>query len=252
MRPAVVHCLQWLFVAAGTFTWQKLASVSAFSVSWKSRPNRPTVPLNCPTQALPEQWTAADYLPPSRNNSAAAVVSISHEGDSCDITIFPEESILDALERQTRILQRQLPSLPELPSDCRRGNCLTCAASFSDPKQSELSTVLSTRDGLSPAMSRLVAEKGYLLTCSSYLNPTWSSHSHRSTSSHNTVTLSLRLGENHALWQEIYASPGRFTTSQAQLAARSAMARVIRQSAERNLPEWAAQTEQLLQNTPSE
>jgi ferredoxin len=250
MRPTLVHCMQWLLVAAGTSTWQSLASVSAFSVSWKSRPSRRTVPLKYPTQVLPDHW--ADNLPPpNRNNSAAAVVSISYEGDSCDITIFPEESILDALERQARILKRQLPSLPELPSDCRRGNCLTCAASFSDPKQAlpELSTLVSTRDGLSPAMSRLVAEKGYLLTCSSYLNSTWSSH-HRPTSSH--ATLSLRLGENHALWQEIYASPGRFTTSQAQLAARSAMARVIRQSAERNLPEWAAQTEQLLQNTPSE
>lgn len=85
-------------------------------------------------------------------------------------------------------------------------------------------------------MSRLVADKGYVLTCSSYVVA-------------QSSGLQLQLGKNHQLWQEVYASPGRFTTQDAQLAARSAMARVIRKSAERNVEEWALETEKVLRNT---
>lgn len=192
-------------------------------------------------------------------------IVISHEGRSCEIRVRPQETILAALERHAQLLQSQLPSLPEMPSDCRRGNCLTCAASFSyqqnitrmqmdtaEPKTTQAKVV--AMDGLSPAISRLVMEKGYILTCCSYI-PTPDTAFLSSSSvveEQNATLLHLHLGENHALWQEVYASPGRFTTAEAQLAARSAMARVIRRSSERNVPAWTQKTEQILQRTPTE
>lgn len=86
-------------------------------------------------------------------------------------------------------------------------------------------------------MSRLVLDKGYVLTCSSYVTESG---------------LRLQLGGNHRLWTEVYASPGRFTTYDAQLAARSAMARVIRKSAERNVEQWTRETEKVLRKTEAE
>jgi 2Fe-2S iron-sulfur cluster binding domain len=167
--------------------------------------------------------------------TGASIITVSYEGQKCEIDVFPEETILAALERQSQRLKSQLTALPEMPSDCRRGNCLTCAASCTS-NSTQPQNALVVRDGLSPAMSKLVADKGYVLTCSSYVTQ-------------SSAGLQLELGENHQLWKEVYASPGRFTTDKAQLAARAAMARVIRKSAERNVEQWARETEDVLRKT---
>ena len=61
-------------------------------------------------------------------NSIGTTVTVSYEGQSCNIIVLPNESILAALERQSIYVQSQLTTLPDMPSDCRRGNCMTCAA----------------------------------------------------------------------------------------------------------------------------
>ena len=59
----------------------------------------------------------------------AVLLTVSHEGRSCQVTVHQGETVLAALERQAPHLRRHLTGLPlDLPSDCRRGNCLTCAA----------------------------------------------------------------------------------------------------------------------------
>lgn len=171
-------------------------------------------------------------------------VTLSYEGQSCKMLVRRDESILSALERQSYLLGRHIPSLPtEIPSDCRRGNCLTCAARIGNTinsnnmnngstSTSEYTRIIQKDDGLSPAMTELVAKKGYILTCSTMVQQSG---------------LQVELGVNHALWKELYASPGRFTTDEAQLVARSAMAKVIRKYNERNLQQWTEGMEELIQ-----
>ena len=178
-----------------------------------------------------EQSTPSDGAVASATAAIAPTLTVSYGGQSCEITVLPEETILAALERQSQHLKSHLTALPEMPSDCRRGNCLTCAASCSSQEQ-QLTAHITVRDGLSPVMSKLVADKGFVLTCCSYLT--------------QSSGLQLQLGTNHQLWMDVYASPGRFTTHDAQLAARTAMARVIRKSAERNVEQWALETERVL------
>lgn len=162
-------------------------------------------------------------------------ITVSYAGQACNITVGSNESILSALERQSTYIQSHLTNLPDLPSDCRRGNCLTCAASLIWPPRTDSNQILHTLDdGLSPAMSELMVEKGYILTCSSFLPP-------------SAPVLRLELGVQDDVWKDVYRD--RFTTPETQLAARSAMARVLRQSAESNLPEWMRSTEEVLRQT---
>jgi ferredoxin len=175
-------------------------------------------------------------------------ITVSYEGQTCDVTVMPNESILAALERQSMHIRMHLTALPDMPSDCRRGNCLTCAASIVDRRSGALAVdelalsdsldvVRSNGDGLSPAMSKLISDKGYVLTCSSFIEQKQSSAS----------SLRLELGVQDDVWYEVYSN--RFKTPETELAARTAMARVLRQSAERNVEEWARATERALRQT---
>jgi ferredoxin len=147
-------------------------------------------------------------------------VTVSYEGLSCDIQVRPGETILDALERN-RV--GDTLSLPQMPSDCRRGNCMTCTAMCGN---STGQLLLRGEDGLSSEVSKIVADSGHVLTCCSYVQGDG---------------LKLELGENHRVWDTIYRQ--RFESEETQLIARAAMARVIRKNAERNVEEWATGVE---------
>ena len=62
--------------------------------------------------------------------------------------------------------------------------------------------------------------------------------------------LQIELGVHNEIWNEVYDH--RFTSPETQLAARAAMARVLRQSSERNPHEWIQATERILRQTESE
>ena len=181
-------------------------------------------------------------------SSSSSVVTVSYQGRSCEISVASNETILAALERHNVADTLSLPTA-EMPSDCRRGNCLTCAAKWSiinnqKPQQHPKPTtaraattrtaqpILRGEDGLSPTVSDKIAELGYMLTCSSYVQGDG---------------LELSLGENHALWDLIYRQ--RLESDETQIAARQAMARVIRKSAERNVPRWKRETEEVLRKS---
>jgi ferredoxin len=57
--------------------------------------------------------------------TTSTVLQVSYENQFCHIPIIPKETILSALEKHSDKLR--LLGLPELPSECRRGNCMTCA-----------------------------------------------------------------------------------------------------------------------------
>ena len=156
-----------------------------------------------------------------------------------EIDALPGESILAAMERHQ--VSTKLGILTDPPSECRRGNCLTCTAAATlklpevgaDDKQS-LSMFLRSDDGLTPSLSEWIARRGYVLTCSTYvLGP----------------GVNVELGVNHDAWQDVYKN--RLEGEETQRAARKALARVIRKNAERNVDEWKRGTEQVLLESPS-
>ena len=149
------------------------------------------------------------------------LVEVTYEGKSCEVSISTNETILSGLERAG--VMDQL-AIPELPSDCRRGNCLTCVGRHTSNSQE--SSLQQGEDGLSPEMSRQVSKKGYVLTCSSRVVG-------------NGVK--LELGENYKAWKDIYYN--RLYDESTQYVSRSAMARTIRMSDERNPELWAVKTQ---------
>jgi ferredoxin len=182
---------------------------------------------------------------PLVEHALGTTITVSYAGKSCNITVGNSESILSALERQSTFVKSQLTDLPDLPSDCRRGNCLTCAASLvwksveDDAPLVDAEFISTQDDGLSPTMSEMIAKKGYILTCSSFITP-----------QRSAPAIRLELGVQQDVWKEVYRD--RFATAESQLTARAAMARVLRQSAERNLPDWMRATERVLRQTEIE
>jgi len=167
-----------------------------------------------------------------RNNAAVTddddheeyLVEVTYEGRSCQVSIRPSETILSGLER-ARVMDQL--AIPELPSDCRRGNCLTCVGRHI--QNSEISSLQRGEDGLSPEMSKQISNKGYVLTCSSRIVGDG---------------VRLELGENYKAWKDMYYD--RLYDESTQYISRSAMARTIRLSDERNPELWAVKTETAL------
>ena len=191
-------------------------------------------------------------------NSIGTTVTVSYEGQSCNIIVLPNESILAALERQSIYVQSQLTTLPDMPSDCRRGNCMTCAALIKNNNNKSPSSrgnydrlVIRNEDnGLSPTISKMIAEQGYVLTCSSFLRSPHHDDPAITSNSSSNVILQFELSVQTEIWNEIYDH--RFTSPETETVARAAMARVLRQSAERNPQEWIQSTERILRQTEIE
>jgi ferredoxin len=162
-------------------------------------------------------------------------ITVSYEGELFPVSIQRgQETILNALERQ-----HQLSTRVDLPSDCRRGNCLTCAARILTEDSSVLQQHLRSTDGLSPTLSKFIREQGFLLTCSTYVLKKSNSESHPTQS--QPV---LELGAYTGLWKKVYAD--RLVDEDVRVATKEAMARAIRRSAEDNIEEWTRDTERLL------
>lgn len=156
-------------------------------------------------------------------------VTVQYEGNSCDIEVRNSETILDALERAGAA---DTLALPEMPSDCRRGNCMTCSAKFTDNHQS---LVVRSDDGLSPEVSQQLKKSGHVLICSSYVQGDG---------------LTLELGQNHGLWDIVYRQ--RFESESTRTAARAALARLLRRTAENNIEKWTREVEVMLEKSGNE
>ncbi|KAL3915620.1 MAG: hypothetical protein SGILL_005561 [Bacillariaceae sp.] len=117
-----------------------------------------------------------------------------------------------------------------VPSDCRRGNCLTCTGTHASSASRESKSII-TDDGLSPHMSNWIEEKGYILTCSSKVVGDG---------------LELRLGENSNAWEEVYKK--RLEDDHAKRVGWAAMAKTKRNSDEKNIPRWTEEVEGVLED----
>ena len=140
------------------------------------------------------------------------------------ITVRRGETLLNALERAA-----PQHGWSEVPSDCRRGNCLTCTARHATHSEKH-NVEPVTEDGLSPALSinSDPNDEKFFLTCRS------------------TVTgpgVVLRLGQNDLVWKRIYKE--RFQDESTRHARNAALARVLRKAAEIDPDTWKEKTEAL-------
>ena len=149
-------------------------------------------------------------------------VTLHYENSSCDIKVRSNETLLSAIEGSS-LEHLGLPN-HAIPSDCRRGNCLTCTASS---LASSRNNVVCDDDGLSPFISQMIKDKKYVITCSSRVIG---------------EGLHLRLGDNHKVWKDIYHD--RFDADLP--VAWAAMAKTKRLSDERNFSRWKNRTEKVL------
>mmetsp|Transcript_1037 Transcript_1037/g.2445 ORF Transcript_1037/g.2445 Transcript_1037/m.2445 type:complete len:240 (+) Transcript_1037:87-806(+) len=157
-------------------------------------------------------------------------VEVTFEGMSCDVRVNAGESILSALERAGAADRLAVPSLP---SDCRRGNCMTCSARHREG--SHESSIKRGSDGLSPYISEQVEEKGFILTCSSEVVGDG---------------VKLILGEHDDVWQAMFHD--RFEEESMKYEGRKAVARLIRRADEENVPRWTKETETALEKSEDE
>lgn len=152
--------------------------------------------------------------------------------DTDTIAVRQGESLLSALERAA-----SAQGWSEIPSDCRRGNCLTCTARHAPDSNSEHVQPLD-QDGLSPALSINSNENDdeeFFLTCRS------------------TVTgpgVVVHVGLNSAVWKHMYQT--RFQDESTRRATNWALARVLRKAAEIDPTEWRKKTEAMWKNQQRE
>lgn len=202
------------------FTVLTVPALDAFSIllpSWKQSSSRKT-----------HRLFHANASPSSQYDNVFYTLTVSYEGKSTQIHLSSNETVLSALERSNVAATL---SLPEMPSDCRRGNCLTCAAKCRD----ETAPLRRGEDGLSPHLSKHVEKRGYVLTCSSFIQG-------------NGVE--LELNKNADAWNEVYQL--RIQDEATQLVAQAAVAKTIRMYDERHVEEWAKETEQVYQKSGAE
>ena len=191
-------------------------------------------------------------------------IHIKHENKIGKLIIHETETILQALERSQNDHRRNnnsnnnhndddtsrmlLSSLPSLPQECRKGNCLTCAAAHLP--NSNQDSVITIDDGLSPFVKRKVNKKGYVQTCSSYVrgDDVW-----------------LELDVSNDVWNFIWnLGDGNNESSlcsdtstrssydenddenNGERIRNEAMAKCIRMADERNFKRWVQKTERML------
>lgn len=176
--------------------------------------------------ARADAWLHRQHLVPKNSallgSKSVFSFEVSHEGRISKIEIDEDESILAAMERSGQI--------PDVPSDCRNGNCLTCAGMHESGSQT--SALLRGPDGLSPNMSKELEAKGHILLCSSYVTG---------------GGLKLKLESNHRAWDEMYRQ--RLDDDSTSLLGLEAVAKAMRLSSEANVEQWTQETEILLEKS---
>ena len=186
---------------------------------------------------------SSSSITPTQNQQQSYNVKVSYEGRTCSVDINEGESVLNAMERSPEVARRLGLPGGGMPSDCRRGNCMTCSAVHRD--DSETGNLKQGGNGLTPAVSkRMLAsptaassapppQQQYVLTCSSYVEG---------------EGVHLELGECDSAWIEAYKAS--LESDETRRIARESVARAIRKGAERNVGEWAERTEEVLRKTP--
>jgi len=172
-------------------------------------------------------WSCSAFTPNSNaeiktpiDAVAEHTLKITHQKMVTTIPIHPSETILQALERSKA---HDNLSLPSLPHDCRRGNCLTCSARV---VPSTASSVKIQNDGLAPSVKKKILENGMIPTCSSYV----------------TGDVDLEIGVADDAWKKIWEDEDNGVALR-----REASAKAIRLNDEKHIHLWKRKMEKLLE-----
>lgn len=154
-------------------------------------------------------------------------VKLTHQSKTISVQIPSNQTILQALEQQN---VKDLLSLPDLPQDCRRGNCLTCSAKIKSGK------VSLQNDGLSPSMAQRIQKENLVLTCSSFIEQ--DTH--------------LELGVCDDVWREMYGSSVPYEDLEGEQIVQDAVAKAMRVAGEKNFNKWVVTAEKMLVDVDGE
>mmetsp|Transcript_3702 Transcript_3702/g.8352 ORF Transcript_3702/g.8352 Transcript_3702/m.8352 type:complete len:233 (+) Transcript_3702:106-804(+) len=163
-----------------------------------------------------------------RKSQEGHKVEVSYEGRTINVAVRPNETILMALERTGAADELCVSSFPQ---DCRRGNCLTCTGRIKEGTASSANLVRG-EDGLAPHVSKDLARKGYVLTCSSFVVG---------------EGLKVELGQNADVWEDTYRK--RYENSDSEKVGMHAQAKLLRLVAEGDVPKWTKETEETLERS---
>lgn len=158
---------------------------------------------------------------------------VIHQGHKTTINVNRDEPILQALERQSTSSDQLSLALSNIPHECRRGNCLTCASkiasdSNTNVQQEDINLVANIDNGLSPTIASELAKSGYVLTCCSYVTG---------------PGVVLELDQNNEVWDAVYRQ--RLTDGGTKQVALEAQARLLRRVDEENVGRWKNKMEKV-------
>jgi ferredoxin len=191
------------------------------------------------------------YTHPEKEGSSSAAPSMSleetteeqksisyplhviHQGHKTTINVDRDEPILQALERQSTSSDQLSLALSNIPHECRRGNCLTCASkiasdSNTNVQQEDINLVANIDNGLSPTIASELTKSGYVLTCCSYVTG---------------PGVVLELDQNNEVWDAVYRQ--RLTDGDTKQVALEAQARLLRRVDEENVGRWKNKMEKV-------
>lgn len=191
------------------------------------------------------------YTHPEKEGSSSAAPSMSleettqeqksisyplhviHQGHKTTINVCRDEPILQALEQQSTSSDQLSLALSNIPHECRRGNCLTCASkiaadSNTNVQQDDINLVANIDNGLSPTIASELTKSGYVLTCCSYVTG---------------PGVVLELDQNNEVWDAVYRQ--RLTDGDTKQVALEAQARLLRRVDEENVGRWKNKMEKV-------
>jgi|EP01082_Thalassiosira_pseudonana_P000047 ferredoxin len=177
-------------------------------------------------------------------------VQVLHQGHKATIYVRENEPILQALERQSTSSDKSNdPSdsgcsslaLSNIPNECRRGNCLTCASrivlqpSNGNNVRTHQNILPNVNNGLSPTVASELTNSGYILTCCSYITG---------------PGVTLEIDQSNEVWDRVYRQ--RFCDVDAKQVAMEAQARLLRRVDEKNVGKWKKRMRKVLESSDNE
>ena len=242
-----IYIRRMMFLAVLGILFTLVVTVNAFSTKSTAakHPQRNNVPHGSRTTSFPLSSTTQIYITNSEiglettssssdhQDTISYPVQIIHQGHKTTINVHENEPILQALERQSTIVDgrdQMALALSNIPHECRRGNCLTCASRTVKSTTSDNNNLVANADnGLSPTGSSELTKSGYVLTCCSYVKG---------------PGVVLELDQNNEVWDAVYRQ--RLCDNDTKQVALEAQARLLRRVDEENVEKWKNKMKKVL------